>query len=355
MSKIKVGIVCGGKSSEHEISCISAGSLLEAIDREKFEPVLIGITRSGRWVLPDPNMTLRIESGVLPEIPEDAPQLQVDIAGISIYGQPLDIEVIFPVLHGPYGEDGTIQGFCEMAGLRYVGSGVLASAVAMDKSFAKPIFHAQGLKVADGLVIHQRQWESPAKERLLAQVKEMAVPLFVKPARSGSSRGTSKVRRHESAEAAIEFALTFDTKVLIEVAIIGREIECAVLQKNGEAFASPLGEIKILGSHEFYDFEAKYLDGSTELIKPEISEVLESRIQDQAVAAFNALGCEGLARVDFFLSEHGDVIINEINTMPGFTSTSVYPKLWDNAGLSYPNLISALIDEALWRSEDVTR
>lgn len=355
MSKIKVGIVCGGKSSEHEISCISAGSLLAAIDRDRFDPILIGITPTGKWVLPNPEISLTIDAGVLPAIPEDSPQIVADIEGFSFQGQPLEIDVLFPVLHGPYGEDGTIQGFCEMAGLRYVGSGVLASAVAMDKSFAKPIFHAHGLRVAEGVVLHRRQWEGAGRSIELDRIRELALPLFVKPARSGSSRGTSKVSSYEKLEEAIEFALSFDTKVLIEVGIAGREIECAVLQKKGEAFASPVGQIKILGTHEFYDFDAKYLDGSTELIKPEISEVVESRIQDQAIAAFDALGCEGLARVDFFLSDHGDVIINEINTMPGFTSTSVYPKLWEGAGLSYTNLISALIDEALWRSADVTR
>lgn len=355
MAKIRVAIVAGGQSSEHEISCISAGGVLGAIDRDKFEPVLIGITKSGKWVLPNPEIQLEITQGQLPSIPEESPLLCADLNGFSTALAPLNIDVIFPVLHGPYGEDGTFQGACEMAGYRYVGSGVLASAAAMDKSFAKAIFSAHGLQVAQGLDLHQRNWPNGADE-IRGAVEQLGLPVFVKPARGGSSRGTTKVKSLAALNAAIEEALQFDTKVMIEKAIVGREVECAVLQEEGRTIASGVGEIKILGNHEFYDFSAKYLDNSTEVqIPAELSESISERIKDSAIAAFSALGCEGLARVDFFYSESGEVIINEINTMPGFTSTSVYPKLWQAAGKSYRDLITVLLESALTRSMSVTR
>jgi D-alanine-D-alanine ligase len=355
-SRIKVGILCGGKSSEHEISCISAKGLLNAMDRDRFEPILIGITQSGKWVMPPPDAQLTIRNHTLPVILESYPALNADIHGFSFEGKSLEIDVIFPVLHGPYGEDGTVQGMLEMSGIKYVGSGVLASAVAMDKSFAKPIFQASGLKVAPGMVIHQREWSSATKAALLARASEFQLPLFVKPARGGSSRGTSKVKTSDQLESAIEFAFTFDTKVMIEVGISGKEIECAILQTQGVAEASPLGEIVILGEHEFYDFEAKYLDDSTRVDSPEeLSSQVQEVIRKAAITAFDALGCEGLARVDFFYANDGQIYINELNTMPGFTQTSVYPKLWSRTGLSYTELISKLIDAALWRSSDVTR
>ena len=355
MSKIRVAIVAGGQSSEHEISCISAGGVLAAIDRDKFEPVLIGITKSGKWVLPDPDIQLAITDGELPQIPEGAALLSADLNGFASAVGPLNIDVIFPVLHGPYGEDGTFQGACEMAGYRYVGSGVLASATAMDKSFAKAIFRAQGLKVADGIDIHQRQWPDSANN-IRGQVQQLGLPVFVKPARGGSSRGTTKVKSLDSLNSAVEEAFNFDTKVMIEKAIVGREIECAVLQERGLTSASGAGEIKILGDHEFYDFNAKYLDNSTEVqIPADISEQISEKVRAAAIKAFDALGCEGLARVDFFYSENGEIILNEINTMPGFTSTSVYPKLWQAAGKSYRELITVLLESALTRSMSVTR
>ena len=355
-SRIKVGILCGGKSSEHEISCISANGILNSIDRDRFEPILIGITKSGKWVVPPADAQLTIQNQTLPVILESFPALTADIHGFSFEGTSLAIDVIFPVLHGPYGEDGTLQGMLEMSGIKYVGSGVLASAVAMDKSFAKPIFQANGLKVAPGMVIHHRDWSPATKASFLVKAHEFQLPLFVKPARGGSSRGTSKVKTSEQLESAIEFAFTFDTKVMIEVGISGKEIECAILQTQGVAEASPLGEIVILGEHEFYDFEAKYLDDSTRVDSPEeLSSDVQKEIRSAAIIAFDALGCEGLARVDFFYAHDGQIYINELNTMPGFTQTSVYPKLWNKTGLSYAQLISKLIDAALWRSSDVTR
>jgi D-alanine-D-alanine ligase len=233
--RIKVGIICGGKSSEHEISCISAYGVLHSIDRQRFEPVLIGITKTGRWVLPPIDAQLSIDAGRLPEILESYPAITTDLRGFSCNANPIQLDVIFPVLHGPYGEDGTIQGMLEMAGLRYVGSGVLASAIAMDKSFAKSIFEAAGLRITPGIVILRSQWVGEGKSETMEPISSFGFPVFVKPARSGSSRGTSKVKSLAELETAIDFAFAFDTKVLVEAAIIGREIECAVLQQKGIA------------------------------------------------------------------------------------------------------------------------
>ncbi len=349
MGKARVAILFGGQSSEHEISCISAGGILGALDRERFEPILIGITRAGKWVLVDQATTLEIKDGKLPEVDSSLPAISADIHGFTVAGTPLAIDVLFPLLHGPYGEDGTVQGLCEMAGIRYVGSGVLASAVGMDKSFAKPIFEAAGLKVAPGVVLKKGEWSA-------SQIEGLTYPVFVKPARSGSSRGTTKVKRFDELAAAIEYGFEFDTKVLIEEAVVGREIECGVLESAGKAKASPIGEIKILGKHEFYDFEAKYLDGATTVAFPDdLPAGVEESIQRAAVTAFNSLGCEGLARVDFFYSNQGEIIINELNTMPGFTATSMFPKLWNRAGVSYSQIITQLIEAALTRSAHVTR
>jgi D-alanine-D-alanine ligase len=349
MSKKRVAILFGGRSSEHEISCISAGGVLGAIDRERFEPILIGITRTGKWVLVDQATTLAIRNGKLPEVDQSLPAINADIHGFTVNGESLDIDVLFPLLHGPYGEDGTVQGLCEMAGIRYVGSGVLASAVAMDKSFAKPIFEASGLKVAPGVVLKKGEWSA-------SQIQGLQYPLFVKPARSGSSRGTTKVKNFAELAPAIEHGFEFDTKVMIEEAIVGREIECGVIESAGSAVASPIGEIKILGDYEFYDFQAKYLDDATTVLFPEdLAHGVEAAIQSAAITAFHALGCEGLARVDFFYSQDGEIIINELNTMPGFTPTSMFPKLWNRAGVNYSEVITRLIDAALTRSGHVTR
>ncbi len=349
MSKKRVAILFGGQSSEHEISCISAGGVLGAIDRERFDPILIGITRSGKWVLVDQSTSLAIKNGNLPEVDETLPAITADIHGFNFQGGPLNIDVLFPLLHGPYGEDGTVQGLCEMAGIRYVGSGVLASAAAMDKSFAKPIFESKGLKVAPGVVLIKGEWTA-------AQIEDIKYPVFVKPARSGSSRGTTKVKSFKGLKSAIEYGFEFDTKVLIEEAIVGREIECGVLESLGTANASPIGQIIILGNHEFYDFEAKYLDNATTVVFPDdLPNGVEAAIQSAAVTAFKALGCEGLARVDFFYTERGEIVINELNTMPGFTPTSMFPKLWGRAGITYSEVITKLIDAALTRSSHVTR
>jgi D-alanine-D-alanine ligase len=347
MSKSRIAIICGGKSSEHEISCVSANGVLNAIDRNKFEPVLIGITKSGKWLLLPDDSNFSIVNGALPTVPESGIEVSITSLGLVAGGKQLAIDVAFPVLHGPYGEDGTIQGLFEMIGIKYVGSGVLASAVSMDKSYAKPIFASAGLSVAAGIVVTSKNFELPSN---------LTFPLFVKPARSGSSRGTTKVKQKSDLASAVEHALSFDTKVIIEQAVVGKEIECAVLQADGKITASEVGQISISSKFEFYDFQAKYLDNSMELIVPaELPAGVQSKIQQAAITAFNAAGCEGLARVDFFYSTQGEIIINEINTMPGFTPTSVYPKLIEKNGINYQELISKLITTAQTRSASITR
>ena len=346
MSKVRVAIICGGKSSEHEISFISANGILNAIDRSTFEPVLIGITKSGKWLLLPEDTSFIIQNGALPTVPESGLEISITSQGLFSGGKNLAIDVVFPILHGPYGEDGTIQGLFEMIGLRYVGSGVLASAVSMDKSYSKPIFAAAGLKVAPGTVVTSSNFELPSN---------LKYPLFVKPARSGSSRGTTKVKQDSELKPAVESALAFDTKVIIEQAVVGKEIECAVLQSEGKTIVSPVGQIVISSKYEFYDFQAKYLDDSMQLVFPELPAGIEEKIQAAALTAFNAAGCEGLARVDFFYSDSGEVVINEINTMPGFTPLSVYPKLIEKSGMNYQQLITTLIQTAQTRSASITR
>ncbi len=356
MSKKRVAIICGGRSSEHSISCISAKGVLEAIDRNLFEPILIGITLRGKWVALKSADDFGVGSDGLPIIPDTAPGINADVHGLkNAEGAPLAIDLAFPLIHGAYGEDGTIQGFFEMADIPYVGSGVLASSVAMDKTFAKPIYADFGLAVADGITVHQRDWIAQ-RELEIAKIKALGLPVFVKPARSGSSRGTTKVKSDSEIAPAIEEAHRHDPRAMVEVAIKGREIECAVLEINGKAHASVLGEIRVHEPHEFYDFEAKYLDGSTTFDVPaNVTPEIARAISDAAVTAFEALGCEGLARVDFFLTEENQVIINELNTMPGFTSMSVFPMLWKATGKSYSEIITQLCESALARPKNVIR
>lgn len=345
----RVAIICGGRSSEHEISCISAGGVIAAIDRSLFQPIVIGITKAGKWVLLNEDYPLHITDEVLPVIPEDAPSVVADVAGFFVDGRPLEIDIVFPLLHGPFGEDGTIQGMLEMAALPYVGSGVLASAVAMDKSFAKPIFASHGLKVAVGFTVTEQEWIADSAS-IIAQASSLSYPIFIKPARGGSSRGTSKVKSEGAVKDAIDEALTFDSKVMIENAIVGSEIECAVLEINGEPQASVVGKIAIDSRFEFYDFEAKYLDGATTIELPApIPAGVATLIQEQAIAAFKSLGCRGLARVDFFLTPNNEIILNELNTMPGFTATSVFPKMWQSSGVSYGEVITYLLHGATAR------
>ncbi|TRZ57070.1 MAG: D-alanine--D-alanine ligase [Streptomycetaceae bacterium] len=342
MRKTTVAIICGGRSSEHEISCLSAGGVLAGLDSDKFEAILIGITKAGHWVQLPNGYPLEIINGVLPVVDESLTSIVADVHGFSVDGRPLNIDVVFPALHGPYGEDGTIQGFFETASISYVGSGVMASAAAMDKSFSKTIFAASGMNVANGVVVTNSDWKSKSVE--------IAYPVFVKPARGGSSRGTSRVTSPADLEVALEDAFTFDRKVMIEEAIIGREIECAILEKDGEVMASVVGEIVIDSKYEFYDFDAKYFDDATTVNVPAgIPASASDEIRTKAKKAFQLIGCSGLARVDFFYTNKGDVVINEINTMPGFTATSMYPKLMAASGIDYSSLITALIETALTR------
>lgn len=353
MSKATVAIVFGGRSSEHEISCLSAGGVLSAVDRSKYEVVLLGITKTGNWVLVPETHQLSIVDGRLPEVPSSAPTVVADVAGFSVEGKSLNVDLIFPTLHGPYGEDGSIQGLFEIMDLPYVGSGVLASAVAMDKSFAKPIFASHGLKVADGFTVTATQWGSDSSQ-FQQKADSLGYPLFVKPARGGSSRGTTKVKSADQFASAIAEAHRFDPKAMVESAVVGLEIECAVLEIDGVAQASKVGQIKIDSKFEFYDFEAKYLDGATDIIIPaDIPVSASDAIRAASLDAFKSLGCSGLARVDFFFTNAGEIVINEINTMPGFTATSVFPKMWAATGKSYEQIVQALIDTAMRRTNGV--
>ena len=340
MSKQVIAIICGGPSSEHEVSCVSAGGVLKGLDSERFDPVLIGITKSGTWVLLPIDYQLEIVDKKMPVIEDNGQHVELSSSGFSIDGDLLDVDCVFPVLHGEFGEDGKIQQLLDEADLAYVGSGVSASAQAMDKAIAKLLFASSGMKVADGLDVNEQDWQS--------KTGSLSYPVFVKPSSAGSSRGTHKVKSEAGLDSAIKDAFLYDNKVLIESAISGREIECAVLERDGKVEASVVGEIIINPKFEFYDFEAKYLDDATTVrIPADIPHADAEEIRRLAVAAFHVLGCSGLARCDFFYTNDGEIIINEVNTMPGFTGTSVYPKLWQASGVSYTELISALIDTAL--------
>lgn len=344
MSKLTVAIICGGPSSEHEVSCVSGGGVLKGLDKKRFEPVLIGITKTGKWVALEQNYPLAIKNKVMPTIEDNGTTVELSEGGLVIDGSFVSIDCVFSILHGEFGEDGKIQQLLEDAKIPYVGSGVKASADAMDKARAKELFVAAGLKVAPGQVV--------IKGQSLPDAQAIAYPVFVKPSSGGSSRGTHKVKSADHLAAAIADAFLHDDKVLIENAINGREIECAVLERDGTSYASVIGEIVVNPQFEFYDFEAKYLDDATTVkIPAEISEEDSEAIQIAAMQAFDALGCAGLARCDFFYTVDNHIIINEINTLPGFTGTSVYPKLWQATGVEYSDLISALIDAAIGKAE----
>ena len=340
MSKQVIAIICGGPSSEHEVSCVSAGGVLKGLDRERFDPLLIGITKSCTWVALPIDYPLEIINKQMPIIEDNGRHIELSESGFSLDGQLLDIDCVFPVLHGEFGEDGKIQHLLDEAELAYVGSGVSASAQAMDKAVTKQLFASSGMRVADGVAVSEHDWQSATAS--------LSYPVFVKPSSGGSSRGTHKVKSAAALQSAVADALLYDSKVLIETAIVGREIECAVLERDGMVEASIVGEIIVNPKFEFYDFEAKYLDDATTVkIPADIPEADADEIRRLAVAAFHVLGCSGLARCDFFYTNNGEVIINEVNTMPGFTGTSVYPKLWQASGVTYTELISALIDTAL--------
>jgi D-alanine-D-alanine ligase len=361
----RVAVVFGGRSSEHAISCVTAGSVLEAIDPERYEVVPIGITTDGRWVLESGDTErLALTGGDrLPQV--DASRATVALSSENgrselVVQEPSsvprtlgEVDVVFPLLHGPWGEDGTIQGLLEMAGVRYVGAGVLASAVGMDKHYMKMVFQAHGLPVLPYSVVTPRQWESdPAACR--DAVGALGYPVFVKPCRGGSSIGISKVHDASELDDAVEEARRHDPKVLVEAAAVdGREIECGVVEGVGSEppQSSVVAEITVDDTHEFYDFAAKYLpEEHTELAVPaDLPDHLAKRVQLLAVEAFEALSCEGLARVDFFVLPGEHIVINEINTMPGFTPSSMFPRMWAASGLDYPALVDRLIQLALRR------
>jgi D-alanine-D-alanine ligase len=363
--KPRIAVVFGGRSSEHAISCVTAGSVLRAIDRDRYDVVPVGITTDGRWVLEsgDPERLAITSADKLPEVDptrstvalsSDSTSSQLVVHEPSSVPRTLgEVDVVFPLLHGPWGEDGTVQGLLEMAGVRYVGAGVLASAVGMDKHYMKVIFQAQGLPVLPYAVIAPRAWESD-RAACHESVDSLGYPVFVKPARGGSSIGISKVHNRSELDAAVEEARRHDPKVIVETAAEGgREVECGVIQGFGDnpPDASVVAEIRIDGSHEFYDFAAKYLpEEHTELNVPaDLPEHVARRIQELSVASFEALSCEGLARVDFFVLPDERVVVNEINTMPGFTPSSMFPRMWAASGLDYPALVDRLIQLALHR------
>ncbi|MEU6734983.1 D-alanine--D-alanine ligase family protein [Streptomyces physcomitrii] len=365
--KPRIAVVFGGRSSEHGISVVTAGAILRAIDRTKYDVLPIGITRDGRWALtadePDRmGITERRVPSVdqLAESAEGAVILPVEPANREVvYAEPGlvpkalgDVDVVFPMLHGPYGEDGTLQGMLDLAGIPYVGAGVLASAVGQDKEYMKRIFLSFGLPVGPYLVVRPREWEQDeagARARIAEFAADHGWPLFIKPARGGSSMGITKVDSFEGLDEAVAEARRHDPKFLVESLLRGREIECGVLEFEDGPRASLPAEIPPVTSHDFYDFEAKYIDSASGIVPAPLTEEETAEVRRLAVAAFEATSCEGLVRADFFLTEDG-FVINEINTMPGFTPISMYPRMWQESGVAYPELVDRLIQAALNRS-----
>jgi D-alanine-D-alanine ligase len=369
--KIRLALLYGGRSAEHQVSVVSARSVIEALDPERFEVVPIGITRDGSWVLPDvPPAELVAPDGGLPEVdaagtalalrPEQRSATFAEMSrppggsGGALFAPPRDrprigeVDVVFPILHGPYGEDGTVQGLFELADLPYVGAGVLASALAMDKAMAKVVFAQAGLPQVPFLLVRERDWRADP-DRVAAEVAEhFTFPVFVKPSRLGSSIGITKVKIPADLPAALEAAYAHDAKALIEQGVAARELECGVLG-NVRPETSLVGEV--VPGNEFYDFEAKYLDESLQLLIPApVPDRVAARVRELAVSAFTALDCEGFARVDFFYQEaSGEVLLNEVNTIPGFTPKSMFPLLWSASGLPYPDLVARLVELAVER------
>jgi len=382
--KLRVGVVFGGRSGEHEVSLLSAASVIRALDRERFEPVPIGIAKDGRWLAGPSALRVLRDAARLPAAgamaalaagcrgaggrPPEAsvvallPDPTREGALASAGGGGLDeleglsrLDVVFPVLHGPFGEDGTVQGLFELAGLPYVGAGVLGSALGMDKIAMKDVFRAHGLPVVSYLAVTRSEWErdpGAARNRIQARLR---FPLFVKPANLGSSVAVTKVRSIEDLDAAMDLASHYDRRLVVEEAAMNaREIECSVLG-NDDPVASVPGEV--IPSREFYDYAAKYLDDGSALIIPaDLPSGVAAEVQDLAVRAFRALDVAGMARVDFFVGRDDHrVTVNELNTIPGFTSISMYPKLWEASGVAYTDLITRLIELALERHKDRRR
>jgi D-alanine-D-alanine ligase len=365
--KVRVAVVFGGRSAEHAVSCASAGLVLGAIDSGKYDVVPIGIARDGRWVLTSGDVSrLALTSGELPSVEAVAtPGVSVTPqagpgGGALVFSGPAavpadlgEVDVVLPLLHGAYGEDGTIQGLLEMAGVKYAGAGVLASAVGMDKEYMKLLFAARGLPIGPYVPVRDRDWgsaDSAERKRVLDEIRELGWPVFVKPARGGSSLGTSRAADLDELDAAVEEARRYDSKVLVEAAIGGVEVECAVLEgvDGGPPEASLPGQITVDPNSTWYDFDAKYLAAQTrmEIPAPIPAQAVE-RVQALSCAAFDAISCEGLARVDCFYTADGEVLVNEINTMPGMTPQSGFPMMWAASGLPLPALIDRIITTAL--------
>jgi D-alanine-D-alanine ligase len=381
--KIRVAVVFGGKGPEHAVSAMGGGNMLASIDRAKYDVVPIGITRDGGWVqVVDEPARLAISGGELPSVESVAePGSTVAPwggAGVvaSAPGQIPhllgEVDIVLPVLHGPFGEDGTIQGLLEMAGVPYVGAGVLASAVSMDKEYMKIVFRAKGLPVGPYVVVRPRDWpadgpadevagqpvlesaadpaDQPERKRVLDEIADLGWPLFVKPARGGSSIGTSKAHDLAQLHESIALARRYDPKVLVEAAITGDEVEVSVLEgvDGAPPDTSLPGQLMIDGGEEFWDFEAKYLDSASGMMIPApIPDGATDEIRRLAAAAFDAVSCEGLARVDFFYTPRGEIVINEINTIPGLSPASYFQKMWEVSGLPFPQLIDRLLQTAL--------
>jgi len=360
VKKIRAGLIFGGKSGEHEVSFCSASSIIKAIDKDKYTVVPIGITKEGRWISPQ-DSELALQSGkiegkstvILLNDPSGRTLVRIDNNQRFDKSSALErLDVIFPVLHGPYGEDGTVQGLLELADIPYVGAGVAASAISMDKDLMKTIFQQKGLPILKWMTIKRKEWQKD-KEKILSLIQNgFEYPLFVKPTNLGSSVGITKVHKKEELEKAIDLASSYDRKILIEEGLEEvREIECSVLG-NDEPQVSVVGEVRPAG--EFYDYDSKYIDKKTQLIVPaDLPDGVSRKVQEIALRAFKAVDAAGMARVDFFVSKkENKIYLSEINTIPGFTSVSMYPRLWEASGIPYPDLIDRLIQLALERYQD---
>ncbi|TFV87513.1 D-alanine--D-alanine ligase [Blastococcus sp. CT_GayMR20] len=364
--RVRVAVVFGGRSAEHAISCVSAGSVIGALDPIRYDVVRVGITPDGRWVLADPDQRLAISGGTLPEVSGGTAVslvgdpggrgLAVLEPGAAIGPALTEVDVVFPVLHGAYGEDGTIQGLLEMAGLPYVGSGVFASAASMDKEFTKKLLASAGLPQGDHVVLRDAAGVVCADPALLDEAARgrLGLPVFVKPSRAGSSIGITKVTDWAQFPEAVATAAAVDPKVIVEASVPGREIECGVLAPRGGGLpdASLPAEIRLRPGVDWYDFSAKYLDDSVDFDVPaDLTPEQTAAVQEASRRAYLAMDCRGLARVDFFLGTNPDgsdrLVINEVNTMPGFTPISMFPRMWAATGLSYPELVDRLVISAL--------
>lgn len=356
MSRIRVGVLFGGRSGEHEVSLASATSILEALDPQKYEAVPIGISRRGEWLITgSPRELLAGEvTRELPDatevLPDPTHHALLPVNGRGFSSRDTAVDVVFPALHGPHGEDGTVQGLLEVAGIPYVGSGVLASAVSMDKATMKALFQQAGLPSVPYLLVEEHDWQRRQEEILDSVESALSYPVFVKPCNLGSSVGISKVLDRASLGCAIELAHSYDARVIVEQGVDAREVECSVLGNDDPAI-SVAGEI--ISHRDFYDYEAKYSEGLADLIIPaRLTAEQALSIRDLAARAFRAVSAAGLARVDFFIRRSdGAVLVNEINTMPGFTATSMFPKLWEASGVAYPELVDRLIELAFQRHQ----